>query len=287
LVVFSGHANGRALIMRHVLLIATLSMAVLTACGGSDSSSADESGGAEAVTAGGGGSFTVSGLGTNDTSFLTLKGNSLTFVNESGKGVQTGTPLPSSPAGFQAFGNFSPDGFLSAGEQIQVSTDLISKGSGKVVLVLAQSSTFDGTGHTSTQAELTRDHCLPQLRNLGPVDSTHPGKITKVSDTKYKWVLASPAGDFVYDVDVKASGLQCTFVSMPPVSCSAVVADAIATKARDDGSSSGEPFVNKLADGSYNGGIHDDESGEFRYAVTTNSSADHCKVTKITDTTKQ
>jgi hypothetical protein len=271
--------------MRPIFFFASVSMVVLVACGGAhdDSGSGDESGG-EAVTAGGAGSFTVSGLGTSDTTFLTMKGNSLTFVNESGKGVQTGTLLPSSPAGFQAFGNFSPEGFLAAGEQIQLSTELLSKGSGKVVLFQPNvSSNFEGTGHTSTQAELTRDHCLPQIRNLGPVDSTHPGKVTKISSTQYKWELASPAGDFVYDVDVKASGLQCTFVSMPPVSCSAVVADAIAKAARDAGSSSGEPFVNKVGEGSYNGGIHDEESGEFRFEVTTNSSADHCKVTKVTD----
>jgi hypothetical protein len=269
--------------MRHVL-VASLSVALLAACTSStDSNSGDESGG-EAVSAGGTGSFTVSGLGTNDTTFLTLKGNSLTFVNESGKGQQTGTLLPNPPAGFQAFGNFSPDGFVATGNQIHISTDLISKGSGKVVLFDPNvTANFEATGHTSTQAELTRDHCLPQLHNLGPVDSTHPGKVTKVSNTQYKWELAAPAGDFVYDVNVKANGLQCTFVSMPPVSCSAVVADAIAKAARDAGSSSGEPFVNKLGDGSYNGGIHDEESGEFRFDVTTSSSADHCKVTKITD----
>ena len=267
---------------RHALF-ATFSAFLLAACSGAGSDPGDQAGGAEAVTAGGNATFAVTGLGTNDTTFLTLKGNTLTFVNESGKGQQTGTLLPTSPAGFQAFGNFSPDGFISAGEQVHLSTDLVAKGSGKVVLVLESENTFEGSGHTATQAELTRDHCLPQLRNLGPVESTHPGKITKLSSTQYKWVLASPAGDFVYDVNVKASGLQCTFVSMPPVSCSAVVADAIAKAARDDGSSSGEPFVNKLGDGSYNGGIHDEESGEFRFDVTTSSSADHCKVTKITD----
>jgi hypothetical protein len=270
------------------ILFSALSFFVLTACGGgSDSSPGDEVGGAEAVTAGGNATFAVSGLGTSDTTFLTLKGNQLTFVNESGKGQQTGTLLPTSPAGFQAFGHFSPDGFIAADEQVQLATDLVSKGTGKVVLLLGSQNTFEGTGHTATQAELTRDHCLPELRNLGPVDSTHPGTITKLSSTQYKWVLASPAGDFVYDVNVKATGLQCTFVSMPPVSCSAVVADAIAKAARDAGSSSGEPFVNKLGDGSYNGGIHDDESGEFRFDVTTSSSADHCRVTKVTDKTAQ
>ena len=56
-----------------------------------------------------------------------------------------------------------------------------------------------------------------------------------------------------------------------PVSCGAIVADAIGQKAFKDGSSSGQPRTdeNYSAAKGWVGGVHDAESGEFAYAIKT------------------
>jgi hypothetical protein len=219
------------------------------------------------------------GLGTNDLTIVQVNGKKVTITVQGGS-TQTGTLGTGADPGFSSFASWTPaKGFMSDTSSLWLSAD-----GTKVQMHDTQySPVWQGSCHKASPAELSADPCEPLIRDIGFISATHSANVTKVSDTSYKATYPDAhAGDFVWSVKTTRSGILCKLGAMTPVTCSAIVADAIAKKARDDGSSSGEPYVNKKAAGEYNGGIHDEESGEFAYDVVTSSSADGCKVTSIT-----
>ena len=93
----------------------------------------------------------------------------------------------------------------------------------------------------------------------------------------------------MYDIAAKTTGELCVLGDITNKSCSANIADKIASQARSDGSSSGAPYVSTRKandDGTYTwtGGVHDAESGEFAYTLTSDSDNADCSVTHTVST---
>ena len=210
--------------------------------------------------------------------YTRLQGNKIT-VTIQGVGTSTGTQIADPAPGFSAFASWTPDDAGMKDFTLWVSKD------GKAVQAHQENvgPYYDGTCRAATSKELTADTCIAQVRNVGDIDTRKNPVVAKVSDTLYTATYASSqAGDFVWQAAVKREGFLCRLGKITAVSCSAIVADAIRKKALDDGSSAGEPYVNKLGDGfTWNGGIHDPESGDFAYDLQTDSFKDGCKVTSI------
>jgi hypothetical protein len=268
--------------MKTRVFFGSIAVTALTlACGGAETSSApaDESQDVTQTKV-----FMCQGLGRNEAMILQLTSKGVTLTEE-GVAIQRGTAAASSDADKLVFGDFSAGGTVGAGDQVVVPKSLATTGKGTVELHMANvNPIFQADCHKATTAELQADHCEPLVEEMGFVDSNRKPEIVKDGDAYTVTIKDSKAGDYVYTVPSKVDGLLCTVSASKAVSCSAVVADKIFSRARDDGSSSGLPFVNKVSDTEYTGGIHDVESGEFAYDVKTSGSDDGCKVTSVKST---
>jgi hypothetical protein len=257
------------------LVIASLVAAAATACA---AQSQDESaaGGEGALTEGD--TLVCDGLGTNAQALIQVKGDKAT-VTVQGSSVQTGSKQADPKTGFTAYANWVPANGFMKDAALWLSND-------NATAELHEANVgpfYNSHCHKGTSGELGADACLPLIRVLAFIDSTKAPAIKKLSETSYAATYPDArVGDFVWHVAVHKSGLLCTLGKETPASCAAAVADAIGRKARDDGSSAGEPYVNKLGSDTWNGGIHDPESGEFAYDVETSSDSSNCTVKSIT-----
>jgi hypothetical protein len=249
------------------------------ACGGGGSTSVDNSGGDQVN---GGNTYVCTGLGTNNTTFVTIGSNKITVVLE-GVSVQTGELQP----GSTTFGQWSPTkGYLSSDDTLDVSAALMTSGSGEMDLNTANVGPhWVGDCHKATQTQLQADQCMSLVADVYPVDSDQQATIQK-SGSKYTVTIDDPkAGPYVYSVSSRTSGLLCKLGTVRSVSCAAVVADATSRKAYDNGASSGSPFVEKVSDTEWSTGQLDEESGDQYFKVTTDGAGDHCHVVSIVDDT--
>ncbi len=220
-----------------------------------------------------------SGLGSSDAVFLKLSTSGVTATVE-GNANYRGTAVTSGASSI-TFGKFTPKGFFESSTLV-VPRALLEGKSAKVQMFTENVGPhWEGTCHAASQAELAADHCLSLLDGFAGIDTKKKPSIEKTPQG-YRIRVASPkTGDFVWMAQTSTDGLLCKITDIPAVSCAAVVADAIGAQARADGSSAGEPYVNKTGTNTWSGGIHDPESGEFAYHVTTKGSADHCQVVSI------
>jgi hypothetical protein len=211
------------------------------------------------------------GLGTNDPTLFQLAGSKLTMTRRGGTS-EVATKVADPAPGFTGYRTGDQTIWLSSD---QTKAELHEDNVGPH---------WEGTCHPATSAELSADACAILLRDMG-YGST-PAHVEKVSSTDYQLVSSAAAGDFVWTAESSGTGFFCRvdLKSIEAVSCPAVVYDAIGDKARDDGSSAGSPYVKRGSGNTWTGGIHDPESGEFAYSVTTDSVADHCKVLSIKST---
>lgn len=225
--------------------------------------------------------FSCSDLGTANTAWVDVKAKSITVTFE-GSGVATGK-LVESDSTSKTFGTFTGV-MVGAYDTFVVPNSLVKDGSGKIDWYMSNVNPY-WVG-TCKQNDPTGDQCMPLVQLISPIDSSANPVYKKLSIDKYTVTVAdSKVGDFFYDVAMKTSGILCTQGDITPVSCSALVADKIGSQAFKDGSSAGQPYVSKrtaTADGySWEGGVHDPESGDFAYTVTTDSDSDGCSVTGI------
>ena len=222
--------------------------------------------------------YSCEGLGTNNTVWLDV-GKTSVKVTIEGSGVNTGK-VTTSDSSSKTYGNWSGSIFFNTGDTLVIPNSLASTGSGKVEWYIANVNPhWEGT---CTKKSPTGDQCMPLVEQIYPVDSSVTAKYTTVSSGHYAVSIPdSKVGAFTYDVSMHKSGILCTFGDTTPTSCSAIVADAIGAQADTDGSSSGAPYVTSKSGTTWIGGVHDAESGEFAYTVTTDSTSDGCKVTEI------
>jgi hypothetical protein len=226
--------------------------------------------------------YSCDGLGTNNTVWLDVKSKSVVVTVE-GVGVNTGKET-TSDSGSKTYGDWTTKVFFNTGDTLVVPDTLASSGSGKVDWYVANVNPYwEGT---CTKKSPTGDECRPLVEQIYPVDSNANADYTKTSSGHYTVTIPdSSVGDFVYAVHMTISGILCTQDTVTPTSCSAIVADKIGSRAYGDGSSSGSPYVSKrtktTSGYSWEGGVHDAESGEFAYTVTTDSDSDGCSVNTI------
>jgi hypothetical protein len=255
----------------------------VSACATSNSSDTSEGGGA---ADGSSIYFACDGLGTNNTVWLEIRKRSVVLTIED-VGVNTGHKT-TSDATSKTYGDWDSNVYFGTGDTLVIPDSLITDGSGKVQWFQANVNPYwEGS---CKQKDPTGDQCAPLVQQIYPIDSSATASYDQVGTGHYTATIPnSRMGDFVYDITMNVDGILCTQGSVAPVSCSAIVADAIETKALADGSSSGSPYVDKRSatTGGYSwgGGVHDPESGEFAYTVTTDSKDDGCKVTSITAVT--
>jgi hypothetical protein len=227
--------------------------------------------------------FTCADLGTNDTSFVELEDGAITVTFES-VGTADAKELRHDARG-TTYGDFSPAGLLFfAGETLVVPTDLAANGSGTIEVDGPNGGHgWNADCHRATSAELHRDHCLPQVNAINPVDAggSKP-QVSKELDDYRITIPSRDAGDFVYLAKATANGLVCKVTDVIAKSCSAIVANAILARASDGQVQfAGDPYVQKIGETEYKGGIHDVGSGEFAYVVETTSSSDDCTVKSV------
>jgi hypothetical protein len=228
--------------------------------------------------------FDCEGFGTANTTWLAISRTQRTIkLTIEDVGVNTGH-LAKTTSTARTYGRWSTNVFLQSGDTLDIPKDLVSSGAGKITWKSAGTTTrWIGT---CTKKQPSGDQCLPLIKGIDPVDSSATPKYATVSPGHYTVTVPnSTVGDFVYAVTMNISGILCTTNDMTPTSCSAVVANAISDKAYGDGASSGAPYVSKrtkiTAGYSWSGGVHDVESGDFAYTVTTDSDADGCHVLSI------
>lgn len=220
-------------------------------------------------------------LGTNETTFLSSKGDTITITVE-GASTQTGskvTDADAAAAGFTAYGNWSPaKGFMK--DQI-----LWVKGNDIQMHQPNVGPFWPSTCKAASAADLSADHCEPLVSELSFFDTSKKPTIKKSgSDYTIMYTNAS-IGNLVWKMPTTTKDLLCTVGDPVAVSCAAIVADAIGQQAFKDGSSSGQPYITShSAAKGYVGGVHDEESGEFSYVIQTDSTNDGCKVTSIVST---
>lgn len=229
--------------------------------------------------------FNCQGLGTSDTTWLQISRlqHSIKLTIED-VGINYGH-LASSTSTKRTYASWTTNVFFATGDTLVIPDTLMTTGTGTIVWNQAGITTH-WEGHCTKQKP-TGDQCLPLIQQIYPVDSSATPTYTTV-DSLGHYTLSIPdttVGAFVYAIDMTKSGILCTSGAVTPTSCSAIVADAIGAQAASDGSSSGDPYVSARAKATtgytWSGGVHDVESGDFAYTVTTASSADGCKVTSI------
>jgi hypothetical protein len=267
--------------LRTTLLGSLVVSLLAVACGGASGDVGDDT-----LDATGGKVFLCTGFGSNDTTFLNVTSTGITATVE-GNAIYRGTSASGGDASTSVFGNFVPAKGFFDNESMHIPKSLFTTGASTKVQLdnPTVNPQWDGTCRKATNEELAADHCLPLLQYWAPIDTNKKASFVK-SGSGYKATMAdAQAGDLVYQIDTKVDGLLCTLGDETPVSCSAVVADKIGTKARADGSSAGAPYLKKISSTHYTGGIHDPESGEFAYDITTDGSSDNCRVTKVKSTT--
>jgi hypothetical protein len=235
--------------------------------------------------------FLCTGLGNNDNVYLQVTATLATATPEWDqpfKGSVVPNPstqyLKAAPDAI-LFGSWTPAGGFFNQEILEVPKSMLTATEGTIKMWSTQSYNYwPGNCHKATAAELSGDHCLAQseMKYFGPIDSQKKASIAKQAGGYRATITDAKNGDFVWDIKTTTAGLTCKIGDITPVSCSAVVADKIGEKSREDGSSAGAPYLHKVSNTEYTGGIHDPESGEFAYTITTDGSADHCKVTSIT-----
>jgi len=252
------------------LVFGLCGVTALSGCsaGGSDAAG-DDSASEDALTKSG--ALVCNDLGTNVPTLIQFQGDQATMTRRGDSSGQTGPKIADPAPGF-------------SGYQIDTDTTIwVSADKTKVEMHETNvGPSWDGDCRKATSKDLTTDACALLLHDMG-VGSKRP-KVEKLSDTAYK-ITASTAkgGDFVWNVKTAGSGFFCNVQGLKPLSCAAIVNDKVGDKARDDGSSAGSPWVYKGSDSTHwTGGIHDPESGEFAYDITTSSSDDGCKITSIT-----
>jgi len=228
-------------------------------------------------------SYVCTGLGTNNNVYLDITKKHVSVTVE-GVGRNTGS-LTTSSSSSETFSKWTTSVFFGTGDTLVVPTTMLKSGSGTVDWYIANVNPYwQGTCKLGSP---TGDQCMPLVEQLYPVDSTAKAEYTKNTTGDYSIdIPSSKVGDFVYDVTMHDDGSLCTMGDITATSCSAIVADKIGAQAVNDGSSSGAPYVSSraTADSGYTwkGGVHDDESGEFAYTVTTDGKDDGCTVTGIT-----
>jgi hypothetical protein len=255
--------------LRHSLPLAS-SLLALALVAGCATEAVDDASTGEALQQSARGTI-CEALGTNEPTLLEISGNQLTMTRRGGQ-PEVGTKAASPAPGF--------DGYRFNNETLWVSVD-------RSKVELHEDNVgphWESNCHPATAAELSADACAILLRDMGY--GKRAAQVEKLSGGEYRVTSSAAAGKFVWSADSSGTGFRCRvdLATLQPVSCPAVVYDAIGDKARDDGSSAGSPYVNKKSDTSWTGGIHDPESGEFSYAVKTDSAADHCKVVSIVST---
>jgi hypothetical protein len=227
--------------------------------------------------------FDCEGFGTSNTTWLAISRlQHYVKLTIEGVGVNHGTKIHSTSSA-RTYSDWTTNVFLQSGDTLVIPTSLMSSGSGKISWV---SSGVTRWTSQCTKKNPTGDQCLPLVDTVYPVDSTATASYTKVSTGVYTVTIPdATVGNFVYSIVMNVNGLLCTDNDLKPTSCSAVVADAASDRAYGDGASSGAPYVStrtKTSSGySWTAGIHDPESGEFPYTVTTDSAADGCHVVSI------
>jgi hypothetical protein len=229
--------------------------------------------------------FTCSDLGGAKTSFLTVEGETVTVTVES-LGTAQGSRL-SSDATTTTYGRFTSDvGLLGfdAGETLVVPNALLTDGTGPADVYGASGSShhWHADCRRSTPDELNGDHCLSQIRAIDPIDSGDSPSFTKDGDLYTITIANSQAGGYVYLATTSTHGLVCRVTSVEPVSCSAIIAGAIAAQAADDGAGFGWPRVDTVTTDGSTGAFLNVDSVEFDYTLTTNGTGDHCAVRSIT-----
>src|SRR5262249_25026018 len=154
-------------------------------------------------------------------------------VTVEGFSLQKGSVTASS-ATDKTYGNWSPPiGLFRDGGTLIFPEGLVSNGSGSVTQIRPNApgphSQFNCT--LASAAELAADHCMPKAKNLVPVETKGKVVMMKNGETYTLTVTDNTAGDFVYEVKAQVTGLFCKAMALTSISCSAVVADAIADQA--------------------------------------------------------
>jgi len=220
-------------------------------------------------------------LGYTTPAILTVDGDSLHFVNG---GVDvTGTKV-SGVKGFTTFSNFRPAKAFPNGQLVELSDDLLKSGKGKVITQdPAVNPHWEDDCRKLAAGDAAKLGCEGQFEDQGYL--TNGATAKKVSDKLYQYSQPNKRTDepLVWNVPVHMQGQICVIDMNKSVaqSCPAVVFDAVAKKAGDDGSSSGSPWVSENKDGSYNSGIHDVESGEFSYKIEVTKKGSSCEIKSI------
>jgi hypothetical protein len=227
--------------------------------------------------------FDCEGLGTSNTTWLAIsRTQKYVRLTIEGVGVNQGTRIKTTSTD-RTYSDWTSNVFFQSGDTLMVPGTLMSSGAGMVQWNVSGVPRWEGA---CTRKQPSGDQCLPLVHQIYPVDSMATAVYATVGDGQYTVTVPDTSvGDFVYSIAMNVSGLLCTQGDVTPTSCSGVVADAAGNQAYSDGASSGAPYVSaRTASGSgysWTAGIHDAESGEFAYTVTTDSDRDGCHVVSI------
>jgi hypothetical protein len=197
---------------------------------------------------------------------------------------QKGT-LQLSDAGSRTFGSWAPaDGTLRAEETLLVSSALRRSETGSIAL-------HDPAASPDVTSQCRRiakpdDPCLWVITHDGrlPLPGASDAAVSPADGGAYSVVFHDPdAGDLVYSANVSRDGLLCKLAAQTPVSCSAVIADALLKQGGVDGIDA-PPSIQRQTPTDYVGKFHDDEDGDATYAVKTDSGDDGCTVLSVART---
>lgn len=225
------------------------------------------------------------GLGRSAPLTFSISGDEIT-VNLGGISTLTGTKITSTDANSLTFGNFRPSNKgIGPGDTFNVSSEVIQRGDGEVQEHEANVGPFYRENCHTLAANDEAATCESQIEKYRLAATSGGLQTKRLSAKLYEYRLSDRrAGeDLVWDVPVATVGSLCRvdINKSRAVSCTAVIADAVSARAHKDGSSSGEAFVSKNADGSFTSGIHDTESGEFVYSVQVTRSGSSCAISSI------
>jgi hypothetical protein len=274
--------------MRPILACLVVAPVLFIGCGADD----PESGSEDITAASSPVLICPDGIGTSDRTFLQLDGSKLTVTVE-GVAVQKASSVAGATSGGQAFSNFTGKGEFSKKDKLTLSKSLLAGKTGKATLQTGGTNVaWEGTCKKATKAQLSADQCIPQLTETSFIDTetmTEAGSTTASRSSSTHYAVRIPdakVGDLTWDADVTQKGLFCRVDSLTAKSCAARVAEAAYSKAIDEGSSSGSPFVEKLAKNKFKAGVYDVESGDFVYTIVTSSEGDGCAITSVTAVTE-
>ena len=229
--------------------------------------------------------FECNGLGTSNEAYLDIEKSSVVVTIEDA-GVNTGK-LTSSNSTSKTYGGWSSKVYFGTGDTMLSDPEfagLLGQRQGDVERRQREPAmdrhVYEEGAERRRVPAARRRHLSGRFEREGQVHDGQQGSLRSTSPD-------SKVGDFVYNVTMKVSGILCTEGTVTPTSCSAAVADKIASQAFKDGSSSGQPYVSTRTKDQHRLqlGRRRSRRGVRRvrfYTVTTSSDADGCAVSKIT-----